>query len=196
MGAMRIGELLGRSARLHAEAPAVRDAGGELSFADLERSVRRLAAQLAGLGVAPGERVGILSRNRWEYVALYFAVAERGAVAVPLNWRLRRGELGWILEDAQVSALFADRASADELAGLEASTPALRAPVCLDDPPPGWLALRTLPEAEAAPHAMNGGGDAEVAVQMYTSGTTGRPKGAMLTPVSYTHLTLPTIYSV
>lgn len=167
---MLIQHLLERSVQLFADRTAVDDGERRWSFAELSRQTASYAAALGRAGVKAGDRVALLSRNRAEYVALYFAAAQLGAVLVPLNWRLTPPELSTILEDAGPGLLVAEAGLAaglggrphvdlDELLGVEADTA---------------ITTTSAPAAEPA-------SDDAVAVQMYTSGTSGRPKGAMLT---------------
>lgn len=182
---MRIETLLARSARLYPQTPAVVDATTTLSYAALSQAVSRLAAVLLQCGVQPGDRVAMLSKNRWEYAALFFAAAQVDAVVVPLNWRLSLPELSWILQDAAPRMVVAEARYAAMLDPLRAEVAAVQDWVALDEAPAGWPLLDRLMAAcaplhglapERSPQAVH----AEV-VQIYTSGTTGRPKGALLT---------------
>lgn len=166
-----IGDLLARSVRLDPDAPAIQDEDRTVSFVELAREVRRTAEALVGLGVRSGDRLAILSRNRIEYAALYFAAAEVGAVLVPLNWRLGAREVHQILKDSDARILFAERRFVVPLEGQ------LRG-VLLDGSAPGWTPWRDLPGGSLPPGGLEEERDA---VQMYTSGTTGHPKGVLLT---------------
>ena len=126
-------------------------------------------AALRALAPQPGTRVAYLGKNCDLYFSLLAAVSRAGLVLVPLNWRLAPGEWQFILEDAEVGLLLHDSYLAEEAAGLVGLVPGLTTAL-IDDfgtaaPAQEWPA-RDDPDA--------------VAVQMYTSGTTGRPKGAML----------------
>ncbi|MDF1798781.1 MAG: long-chain-fatty-acid--CoA ligase [Planctomycetota bacterium] len=175
---MLIQDLLERSVQLFPHRTAVDDGERRWSFTQLRDQVCNLAAALTRAGVEAEDRVALLSRNRAEYVALYFAAARLGAVLVPLNWRLTPPELATILGDAGPELVLAEAELAPRLEGC--------AHVVL-----GQL-LGEGPDAPADPRDGRGrraaswqpkepSSDAAVAVQMYTSGTSGRPKGAMLT---------------
>ncbi len=139
---------------------------------DLDAGIARCAAALAARGVGRGDRVAFLGQNHPSQIALLFACARLGAVQVPLNWRLAAPELRFILEDSGSRLLLATPAFAeaarqvvpDGCAVLDATAP--------------W------PEAPDAP-AVGTGEDALLLV--YTSGTTGRPKGAVLTQDAVSH---------
>ena len=144
-------------------------AGDErLSYAALERRVQRAAAGFAEAGVRPGDRVAILSWNSTAFVEAIHAVPRLGATLVPLNARLSASELAWQLRDADVRLLVAQ----DTLmpAAVEAAEQAaIAAPMALPLAGEAHLKGLTSHPGEAV-HSI-----------LYTSGTTGRPKGAMLT---------------
>ena len=152
-------------ARHTPDAPALRFEGRRIAYADLAREIAAAAAALAAAGVRRGDRVAFLGHNHPSQLVLLFACARLGAVQVPLNWRLAPPELGFILRDSGTALLFA---TGETAALAEAAAP----PGCrvLDAEAP-W------PEA-AAPAATGEEGDPVLLV--YTSGTTGRPKGAVL----------------
>jgi fatty-acyl-CoA synthase len=161
---------LAATAAHHPEKPALRFGADVITYGALAGRVRAAAARLASLGVQRGDRVAILSLNRPEYLVALFACARLGAMLLPLNWRLAPAELAWIAADATPRALLAEPGFAAGLAAMQAAVPDAST-LLLDD---------------AA--ALSGDGDAEDAgaadddvLLVYTSGTTGRPKGALLT---------------
>jgi long-chain acyl-CoA synthetase len=156
-----------RHGRLRPDAPAL--AEGDRVHADWATFAARTAAAAAGLrdgfGLAPGDRVAILMRNRPEYLEALFAAWHAGLVAVPVNARLHRDEIAYILEDSGSAVVVADAEHADDVDG-----PAVVAPGEL------WqrmTASSPAPLAERRPD--------DPAWLFYTSGTTGKPKGATLT---------------
>jgi acyl-CoA synthetase (AMP-forming)/AMP-acid ligase II len=156
--------------------------GGEtVSYGEMARRVAALAAGLHGRGVGRGDVVGLLSYNCPEMLEVIFAANYLGAVAMPVNWRLAGPEVRYILEHSQARALVCDEALAglaDEATegGFEDLVKACVAPVA----PAGWTALADLrgEPGAVAPAAVAAD---DVHRLMYTSGTTGRPKGVMLT---------------
>jgi fatty-acyl-CoA synthase len=153
--------------------------GRRLSYAALDRRANRLAHALAGVyGVGRGARVAVLARNRAEHFELLFACLKLGAILVPLNWRLAAAELLPIVRDAEPAVLFydaEDAASAEALAEAGAPLSALDAPSAGGRP---YEALLAAASDGAAGDAAVGAEDA--VLLLYTSGTTGRPKGALL----------------
>jgi fatty-acyl-CoA synthase len=133
----------------------------------------------AELGVGRGDRVAILSLNRPDYLVLLYACARLGAILVPLNWRLAIAEQAFILSDAAAKVLVLEQAFAAVLPALEKSLPTIRV-VGLDFTPPRGKAFEAL-LAEARGDGRNPHTDLSCPLLIvYTSGTTGRPKGAVL----------------
>jgi fatty-acyl-CoA synthase len=168
-----------------AELPALSlEDGPTWTYAELNAYANRCANALLGLGIRPGDRVGALLYNSLEYVGFYFGAARIGAVVVRLNWRLAPAELRFAIDDAGCRALVVhDRLAADlppeTIAGIEHL-------VC--------LAFEGALEAPAGAHteeliATADPGEPDLAppdagdrlMIMYTSGTSGRPKGAVWT---------------
>jgi acyl-CoA synthetase (AMP-forming)/AMP-acid ligase II len=147
------------------------EAGRRVTYAEAQAATRRLAGALQASGCEPGERVAVLSKNRIEVVLLYYAAARAGVTLVPLNTRLAAQEWAYLLADAQPRVIVIEPPFLTAVKGLGR---------CVSlDPTPGcesfetWLAHA--PGAEPPP-------DPERDVlQLYTSATTGRPKGAVLT---------------
>jgi acyl-CoA synthetase (AMP-forming)/AMP-acid ligase II len=179
---MRLHDFLDFHAREQPDAPFALFAGKTLAWGDAQRGVHRMAHALVRSGVRPGERVAILAKNCIEYVLFYYAASKVGAVPVPLNYRLAAPEWRTILRDARPSLLLARGELVGAVAPLRAELPEIAHWVALDAAAPeGWLRfedwLRDAPDS-APEHVADAGDDL---YQMYTSGTTGRPKGAVLT---------------
>lgn len=172
-----VGEWLERRTQLSPERIGLVDvaSGARLSYRTLNLRARALAAWLAERhGVRQGDRVAALAANRPEYLDALFACALLGAILTPLNWRLTPPELAGILRDCEPVALLCDepqRAQAE--AGARAA--GLATPLVEMASFPGADAALA---ARAAPFASDDG--EEIALILYTSGTTGVPKGAML----------------
>src|SRR5262245_5092008 len=101
-------DVIGRGARLHGEAPAVIQGERTLSFRDVQERVDRLAAGLATLGIARGDRICILAQNDVAYVDLYGACARQGIIAYPINWRLTAQEVERVVERAAPAMMVVD----------------------------------------------------------------------------------------
>jgi fatty-acyl-CoA synthase len=161
-----------------------------LSYADLAERIRRLGAGLREeLGIRHGDRVAWLSLNHPDCLVLLFACARLGAILVPLNWRLAPAEHRAILADAEPKALFCQAALREQ---IEEIRPPCRLIAC-DFTGDGWAALDDLANEEASSGTIAGKTE-DAALIVYTSGTTGQPKGpcSPRTRCSATRSTVPT----
>jgi fatty-acyl-CoA synthase len=155
--------------------------GEVVTYEEMERRSVAMAAGLSAHGVGRGDVVGLLAYNCTEFLETIFAANYLGAAAMPINWRLAAPEVRYILEHSEARALVCDgslvEVANEATKGMEGAL--LRA--CVSRPPPaGWIALADLrAERDAPPGAVTDADD--VHRLMYTSGTTGRPKGVMIT---------------
>ncbi len=159
---------------------AVRRRGRHLP--EMTERAAALATGLQDLGVGRGDVVGLLSYNSLEFLEVIFAANHLGAVAMPINWRLAAAEVAFILEHSQARAFVCD----EELLELSGATP----PIAWTTARCGWRSRRTATTGgsgwpTSAPTATSWTGSPvegdDLHRLMYTSGTTGRPKGVMLT---------------
>jgi fatty-acyl-CoA synthase len=177
---MDLSDLIERNAAFAPEKPALIFEGEVLSYAAFHaRIVRTARALRAEFGVAPGDRVAILSLNRPDYLVLLYACARLGAMLVPLNWRLAVAEQLFILSDAGAKVVVLEQAFADILPALKQNRPDISI-VGLDFTPPAGTTFDTL-LAQARGDGRDAGANLTCPLLIvYTSGTTGRPKGAVL----------------
>jgi fatty-acyl-CoA synthase len=177
---MDLSDLIARNADFTPDKVALRFEGRNFTYAAFaSRIVEAARALKSQLGVARGDRVAILAANHPDYLVLLYACARLGAMLVPLNWRLAIPEQMFILTDASVKALVVEEAFAEILAPLAAALPEAR-PIGLDFAREHVPSLDVL-IAEAGGDGRNPHTDfAAPLLIVYTSGTTGRPKGAVL----------------
>ena len=170
--------------RINGDRPAVSFEDGDTWTHDrLRGRVNAYANALLADGVQPGDRVGILLHNCLEYWATYLAVMRIGAIAVRLNFRLTADELHFAINDSGSTVLCFHSAFAETIGGIRDDLPVRRFIALESDsgePRPDWAAAWTMLDAGSAeePDCPRPTADAP-AMLMYTSGTTGRPKGAV-----------------
>ena len=148
--------------------------GRKSTYADLDARIARLTAALAARGIAKGDRIALLAPNCAEYFELQFACGRLGAIMLPLNWRLTVPELDYILGDSSPKLLIHDKAFVAQAAAL--SNDLLE----IDADRPDSAYERALAEAGPVPAPVPLTHD-DIGMVMYTSGTTGHPKGAIIT---------------
>ncbi len=174
-----------RHGRQLPDEPALAD--GDEVHATWSGFAARTAAVAAGLcegfGLTPGDRVAIVMRNRPEYLEALFGIWHAGLVAVPVNARLHRDEIAYILEHSESAVVVTDDEHADDVESLVGTVEPLRAAVVA----PGQRWDRV---AAASPTTLVDRRPADPAWLFYTSGTTGRPKGATLTHRNLLMMTL------
>jgi acyl-CoA synthetase (AMP-forming)/AMP-acid ligase II len=170
-----------KHARLTPERECLACEGHRLTWRQLDERIDRLANGLRALGIAPGEHVAILSLNNHRYVELYYGAARAGLVVVPLNWRLPPEELAWVVEHSDAVALVSDGAMADAAAQVRALAPGLRGAISLDGPAaPGVTDYEELLQRSSPARHVGPRDEDAMCMLMYTGGTTGRPKGVMI----------------
>jgi len=176
-----LGELTGRAARLRPDRPAVVFGHQVRTHAELHERAARLASVLAGGGVRAGDRVALLLHNRIEFVEALLACHRLAAVAVPINFRLAPDEIDYILGDSGAVALIFD-----------CDVPRAQVPMLLEVGPAYDEAVASAEPWSALPEVR----EDDVGLMCYTSGTTGRPKGARLTHRNLVASTLSWIHEM
>lgn len=175
---MNVADIVQHHASWHPDRLAVICGAKRITYGQLADRVMRLASALAGRGIGRGSHVGVLSVNSAEYVEIVYALAELGATWVPINFRLAPPEIAYILEDSGARFLFYSANFEDVAAGLRDSLGSELTALPLGDSADGsYEAL--IKSARPASRALLQSDDPFAL--MYTSGTTGRPKGALLT---------------
>src|SRR5215218_2391546 len=149
---------------------ALKYRGEDVSYAKFDARIRRVGGWLASRGIGPGDVVAVLMKNSTAFLELTFAASHIGAVFLPINYRLSADEVGYIVGNSGARLLVAD----EEFAAIAAGG----APVVLLDEAAQSSAVKLAPEAAPAP--MTPRAPSDLMRLMYTSGTTDRPKGVML----------------
>ncbi|MEU6091380.1 long-chain fatty acid--CoA ligase [Streptomyces sp. NPDC047085] len=167
------------SARTHRDRTALRLEDDRISYRTLDEDSARLAGLLHDRGVKPGDRVGIMLPNTPEFAVAYYGVLRAGGVVVPMNFLLKSREVAYHLGDSDARLMFAWHDFADEARSGARTTGADAVVV-----EPGGFA--TLPGSGAPAEDIVDRQPDDTAVILYTSGTTGQPKGAELTHANLT----------
>lgn len=176
------------AAAQYADETALVEGDRRLSYAELDARVSDMAAGLLRAGFVKGERIALLMGNGIEFVVAFLAAARIGMISVPMNTRQRRPEVEFVLNQCQAAVVVVDAEFAVNLPPV-ADTPSLRAVYAVgegDDLPAGAEPFEALARPGAAV-AFPEVGQEDTLCLLYTSGTTGNPKGAMLTNVSVIH---------
>jgi acyl-CoA synthetase (AMP-forming)/AMP-acid ligase II len=169
---MSVAELLRTVAVRSPDATAITGDGRSVTFGQLDRAANQVANALIAAGVEPGDRVGFVDRNGTEYWETFLGALKAGAVLVPLNFRLSPAEAGWLVDDAQAELVVAGEAFAPLVTGT--GRPVVRIGADGPDGYQEWLAAA----GESDPGRDRIG--AELVELIYSSGTTGRPKGVLV----------------
>jgi O-succinylbenzoic acid--CoA ligase len=170
------------------DAEAVVAGPRRLSFAQCDASAAQLAGGLAARGIGRGDRVVMFIDNRSEFITVLLALQRLGAIAVPVGVREQRPGLAYIVRQCGATAIVVDASLADRLPDAsEAPELSVRISVGMA---PGCTDLAELQTGDQEPPPVGEFAEADVAVVLYTSGTTGHPKGAMLTHRNIVHSVL------
>ncbi|MEW2357046.1 long-chain-fatty-acid--CoA ligase [Spirillospora sp. NPDC029432] len=169
----RVVSIVRDHARERPGAPAVTGDGRTVTYAELHDRSSRAARALLAAGLGPGSRAGYVGKNAPEFFDLLFGAAKIGAVATPVNWRLTPGEIAAIVADAEAPLTVVDAEFADLAAVLPGEV------VVTGEPYENWLA------AHAPDDPGYTGRPDDIVVQLYTSGTTGTPKGVQLSNTNF-----------
>lgn len=175
-----LGRTILRRASLTPNARALTFEGETLTCAELGDRVRRLATLLQDGGVLRGDRVGYIGLNHPSFLEILYACSCLGAIFVPLNFRLTGPEIKFISNDAGIKVMFADN-MLQPLIEQEKHQLQCTRYLTIENDAPGWESLTSLMPAASPIAESEAVGADEIAFIMYTSGTTGLPKGAMLT---------------
>ncbi len=210
---LTVADAVAAHARLRPHKVGARDSRRALTFAQWHERAGRLAHGLLALGLVKGDRVALLAYNCVEWMELYVALARAGLVAVPINFRLTASEIGYIAAHCEARAFVVQQELLDRVDAIRSELAIeAHAYICIgtdsatdsgtdnashggNSAPAGWHDYEALIEAASAPE--HGGPAAPVrpadpCALMYTSGTTGRPKGAIRSHEGNTLIALAT----
>lgn len=185
---LQIGDILRRHAAVRGTKTAYVVGADRVTYGAFHAGSNRLARALARLGVRRGDRVAVMAANRTEYPIIYFAVLKLGAIVVPVNARFTATEVATVVHHAEAATFIVAGEFAPLVEGLRADgkLPLVRQLIAIDAAAlPGAPALAALAEAEPADDVAVALDEHDPHVMLYTSGTTGSPKGTLLSHRSY-----------
>ncbi|MDR3448588.1 MAG: long-chain-fatty-acid--CoA ligase [Alphaproteobacteria bacterium] len=179
MNAATIEDMVRSHARLHAQYPCVTFDEVTLTYQDMDRRSNAVANGLLAEGCVAGDRIGVVDKNGFPIFETLFGARKMGVVQVAVNWRLAAPEMAYILGDSDVKILFVQTEFFAHLAKIKDQLPSVRKIIAIGDHPDyenykDWIARQ---KAEDTGYSS---GPEDTCLQLYTSGTTGRPKGTLL----------------
>lgn len=179
---MRLHDYLDHWARRQPETDFAVQDGLHLSYKDAARRANRFANALLAAGLGAGDRIAILGKNSADYLLLLYAASKTGVVPVPLNFRLAAPEWAQIANDAEAKAVFVSGDLVESFDIVRADLDRTRLFVTMDgEAADGWRTIEMWASGAADSEPGVEILEDDVCLQMYTSGTSGRPKGAMIT---------------
>ena len=186
---INVGEWISRWARIQPDKVAVISEGIPYTYGQLNVRINRLSHFFLDKGIKKGDRVGVLLHNCKEYIEIFFALSRIGGILVPLNWRLAIPELEFIIQDSGTNFIIFEDEFLENAERLRKKIPITTCVTCSIGENAGkkkhipWVmdyesSIKSYPETEPVPGWSSGEDDPHIL--MYTSGTTGLPKGAVL----------------
>ena len=170
-----------RTRRLYADRDAVIDGPLRLTYEQFFERCDRWSAALQRFGVKPGDRVAYVSPNSHSQLESFYAVPQIGAVIVPVNFRLKPGEIAYILKHSGAKVVCAHTDHVETVESIRPACPEVERCVALEGDREGWLSYEALLDAESPVFTHPTVTEHDLLAINYTSGTTSRPKGVMIT---------------
>lgn len=182
---VNIGDLLTKRARITPEREALVCEDIRMTFLEMNERANRLANAMMNLGVGHGDRVSMLAFNEPEYYDVLFGLGKIGAILVPINYRLAGPEMQFILSDCEPKVMVFGQEYAEIMDSIRKDLP-VKDYIAISNDPPEWaMSYKNLIDEAAKEEPEITGGDDDTLTILYTSGTTGRPKGAELTHLNF-----------
>jgi acyl-CoA synthetase (AMP-forming)/AMP-acid ligase II len=186
--AANLADMIRAQGKLRGYTTAFEFEGRRTSFAGLDIHTNRVANGLKALGVKPHERVAYLGKNSDIYFELLLGAMKANVVMAPVNWRLAGPEIAFIVEDCKAAILFTGPEFIEQVRGIQAQLPSVRIFMTTEGGAPDWLDFAAWRDAQSGDDPKVPIDPKDIAIQLYTSGTTGKPKGAMLSHANFLSL--------
>ena len=191
--AMNTSEFLMISAAIVPDRTAMVFEGKRTTFEELQSRVNRLASALGAIGVSAGDRIAVLQVNTDSVIETYFAAAKLDAVFVPLNFRARADEVAYMVNDSGPKALLAGERYMDMVESISSELESVEHLIAMDELREGWLSYSSMIEGTEEEDLWPLSDDDDLSVLMFTAGTTGFPKGVMLSHNSFSSYILSNV---
>jgi acyl-CoA synthetase (AMP-forming)/AMP-acid ligase II len=183
-----LADMVRARAKSRSNAIAFEFEGRQTSFAELDIKTNRVANALQALGVKAGERIAYLGKNSDIYFELLLGAIKANVVMAPVNWRLAGPEIAFIVEDCKAPVLFVGPEFVEQVAKIRSQLPSVRSFIATEGGAPGWPDYAAWRDAQRDDDPKVDISPRDIAIQLYTSGTTGKPKGAMLSHANFLNL--------
>jgi fatty-acyl-CoA synthase len=187
-GPANLAEMVRARGKSRGNAIAFEFEGRQTSFAELDVRTNRVANALKALGVKAGERIAYLGKNSDIYFELLLGAMKANVVMAPVNWRLAGPEIAFIVEDCKAPVLFVGPEFVEQIGKIQPQLPSVRTFIATEGGAPGWLDYAAWRDAHRSDDPKIDISPRDIAIQLYTSGTTGKPKGAMLSHANFLNL--------
>jgi acyl-CoA synthetase (AMP-forming)/AMP-acid ligase II len=183
-----LAEMVRMQAERRGDATAFEFEGRVTGFIEFDRNTNRVANALKALGVTPRERIAYLGKNSDIYFELLMGAMKANVVMAPVNWRLAGPEIAFIISDCKARVLFVGPEFITQVRNIQAQLPDVRTIITTECGAPEWQAFAAWRDAQSGDDPKVEIGRGDIAIQLYTSGTTGKPKGAMLSHANFLNL--------
>ena len=186
--AANLADVIRAQAKARAKETVFEFEGRVTSFAALDAHTNQVARALAASGVKPRERIAYLGKNSDIYFELLLGAMKANVVMAPVNWRLAGPEIAFIVEDCKAAILFVGPEFVEQVRGIRSKLPSVRTIMTTEGGAPDWLDYAAWRDAQPGDDPNVAITPQDIAIQLYTSGTTGKPKGAMLSHANFLNL--------
>src|SRR5438105_4676084 len=183
-----LAEMVRAQAKARGNAPAFEFEGRQTTFADFNVNTNRVANALIALGLKKADRIAYLGKNSDFYFELLMGAMKAGVVMAPVNWRLAGPEVAFIVGDCNAPVLFVGPEFITQVKNIKADLPTVKHVITTEGGAPEWQDFAAWRDAQSGDDPKVAIEPRDVAIQLYTSGTTGKPKGAMLSHANMLNL--------
>ncbi|MGY3360557.1 acyl-CoA synthetase (AMP-forming)/AMP-acid ligase II [Bradyrhizobium sp. GM0.4] len=183
-----LADMVRERAKSRGNAIAFEFEGRVTSFAEFDIKTNRVANALIAMGVNKGERIAYLGKNSDNYFELLMGAMKAGVVMAPVNWRLAGPEVAFIVSDCKAPVLFVGPEFITQVRQIKDQLPGVRSVITTEGGAPEWQDFTAWRDAQSGDDPKVPIDTKDIAIQLYTSGTTGKPKGAMLSHANFLNL--------